>query len=333
MKKRIEWVDMSKGFATILVMIGHLSNVGVPVKAWLYTFHIPLFFFLSGYVFSVEKYVDFKYFIISKVKTLLFPMAVMGLINAIWLFFLEPSNGIKSIIYRFVGCFVELRGSKLDSGLWFIACLFVTEIMYCIILKVAKEKSIVPLLLICSIVGYIYIHIIGHIVPWAVEVALISVGFFGCGHLLKEHKKYIDRLCRLKFLGIFTVTNIGVTYINHQLGTSVDLYANKIGIYPLFYLGAFSGILMSITIFKSVNKLMLLTYLGRNSFVFYAFHVSCFQTLSKILDAMRFNVSYRLEWLVYMLVTIFFVFVIAESINRYAPWILGRFQKKEKSIL
>ena len=72
-KKRIDWVDMSRGFAMLLVMLGH-TYCAESIRYWFYTFHVPLFFFLSGYVFSTKKYNSFKEFLISKIKTLFVPI-------------------------------------------------------------------------------------------------------------------------------------------------------------------------------------------------------------------------------------------------------------------
>ena len=47
---RLEWIDKAKGIGIILVILGH--TICPPnIKFWLYSFHMPLFFFLSGYVF------------------------------------------------------------------------------------------------------------------------------------------------------------------------------------------------------------------------------------------------------------------------------------------
>lgn len=76
--KRVEWVDMLKGFGIILVMLGHASFPEALVTE-IYTFHMPLFFFLSGYVFSIKKYSNFKDFLIHKAKTLLLPLMVFSI--------------------------------------------------------------------------------------------------------------------------------------------------------------------------------------------------------------------------------------------------------------
>lgn len=63
-EKRIEWIDSCKGLAIILVVIGHIADgyLGAGmfpeyssfmqcVLNLIYSFHMPLFFVLSGYVF------------------------------------------------------------------------------------------------------------------------------------------------------------------------------------------------------------------------------------------------------------------------------------------
>lgn len=47
MKKRINWIDALKGFGILLVIVGH-SGCPAWLLHWLYIFHMPLFFMLSG---------------------------------------------------------------------------------------------------------------------------------------------------------------------------------------------------------------------------------------------------------------------------------------------
>lgn len=47
---RIEEVDISKGIGMVLVITGHLC-VGAPLRNFIYSFHMPLFFVLSGFVY------------------------------------------------------------------------------------------------------------------------------------------------------------------------------------------------------------------------------------------------------------------------------------------
>lgn len=85
--KRLEYIDYAKGIAILLVVIGHLLQYnlsGTSSKGlfdMIYSFHMPLFMFLSGYVasFSIERHVASKCdFIKNKARSLLFPFIFMG---------------------------------------------------------------------------------------------------------------------------------------------------------------------------------------------------------------------------------------------------------------
>ena len=68
MTQRIEWIDALKGFAILIVVIGHCaadslaSHTYVDYAKWIqmiadaiYSFHMPFFFMVSGYVFYLTK--------------------------------------------------------------------------------------------------------------------------------------------------------------------------------------------------------------------------------------------------------------------------------------
>ena len=61
--EEIQYWNLVKGIGIILVVIGHACNssVGTPVSNYIYLFHLPLFFFVSGYLYNEEKYGDNPY--------------------------------------------------------------------------------------------------------------------------------------------------------------------------------------------------------------------------------------------------------------------------------
>ena len=52
--KRVTWVDTAKGWGMLAIILSHVMT-GHPVSRWLYTFHVPLFFFLSGFLFRADR--------------------------------------------------------------------------------------------------------------------------------------------------------------------------------------------------------------------------------------------------------------------------------------
>ena len=49
--ERLSWLDVLKGIGIILVAIGHIYS-NRTVFNWLYSFHMPLFFFAAGLVYK-----------------------------------------------------------------------------------------------------------------------------------------------------------------------------------------------------------------------------------------------------------------------------------------
>ena len=57
MKKRLDYLDMTKGLGMILVLIGHLQGDSIftfspyihPLCVFIFSFHMPMFFIVSGY--------------------------------------------------------------------------------------------------------------------------------------------------------------------------------------------------------------------------------------------------------------------------------------------
>ena len=76
MNTRIDYIDVLKGIGILFVIIGHMYTVP-ECKAYVYSFHLPLFFIISGALLNESKYTSFKEFFISRFKSLFFPFAGM----------------------------------------------------------------------------------------------------------------------------------------------------------------------------------------------------------------------------------------------------------------
>ena len=188
-KRRIQWVDYGKGFAMLLVFWGHTICPDT-ARDVLYAFHMPLFYFLSGYVFSIRKYADFKSFVWRKFRTLIVPGAFFGavcLIGDALNSMLMGEHGAGTLVSRAIGLFVELRGGDYYVIPWFFASLFIIEIAVYLILRhgTVKPMWIITFGAFASLIGYGYAVLIGHIVPWSLETSCSGLLFFEMGYLLR----------------------------------------------------------------------------------------------------------------------------------------------------
>ncbi len=133
-QKRYDFIDIAKGLGMILVIWGHIILHG-PLNNFIYSFHMPLFFFISGMLFAPQKYANVKEFVKRKIKTLLIPYFLLSILTYIWWVLVENriSNSSNNIIFSFIQIFIAQGSSSYmlhNIPMWFVSCLFFVEILY-----------------------------------------------------------------------------------------------------------------------------------------------------------------------------------------------------------
>ncbi|WP_075580419.1 acyltransferase family protein [Acidaminococcus massiliensis] len=53
--QRIQWIDIAKGITIFFVIIGHTAPFDILERNMIFSFHMPLFFILSGYHFKIAQ--------------------------------------------------------------------------------------------------------------------------------------------------------------------------------------------------------------------------------------------------------------------------------------
>lgn len=77
-KKRMYEIDIARGIAIVLVIIGHsLSDTHNVINQWILSFHMPLFFVISGICFD-DNNTKFLVFLKKKIKHLIVPQLTLG---------------------------------------------------------------------------------------------------------------------------------------------------------------------------------------------------------------------------------------------------------------
>lgn len=140
-KTRLEYLDAAKGLGILLVILGHIyawnPNINRKILVtWIYSFHMPLFFIVSGMLIKYKNYCNIKEFIFSRIKHILVPYIVFSLCNAlvrILLYGYDESAFIRDVICTFILIGVDT---------WFLQALFLAEIMFIVIRKIVKNEYI-----------------------------------------------------------------------------------------------------------------------------------------------------------------------------------------------
>lgn len=117
-KERLSWPDLARGAAVFLVALGHSPLVAEELKCWIYSFHMPLFFFISGY-FLVRKEDSVRNMIRKKACSML-PLYFLCSFGG---FLLESVLSGKIMWDSLLGIFLCQFG-KYDSYLWFFPAIF-----------------------------------------------------------------------------------------------------------------------------------------------------------------------------------------------------------------
>lgn len=267
-EKRIAWMDIFRGWGIILMIMGHVE-FGNHFDFFIHAFHMPMFFFVSGYFFKAGNISTINY-IKKKAKTLLIPYAVFGLLGyAVWLHYNE-----KSIIPLYHLLYNNTDGLANAGALWFLTALFLAEVIYFVINKNVKnvvEKNL--LILSIAIFGTIATSVLPVRMPWGLDAAAVGVGLFHIGNIMhskQNQDKFIDSLFHLNpvvwivlaFLCcIFIFSN---SYVNMRTGS----YGNLMW----FWFNAIFAVMIGVNFSKSCEKIGYLMKpimkIGRNSITY-----------------------------------------------------------------
>lgn len=255
-RERERWADILKGIGAILVVIGHLVLYEGNAKIYIYSFHMPLFFFISGYLYHHTK--GFKSFCIRKVKSLLVPYFVFAFISIVVTYFLEGIYLSKSEIltnYFFV------NGSfAFNSSLWFLIIMFFVLILFYFIKENVKiDKPILTIIILLLLLVICIFFSTNQIkLYFGLEIVPHALLIFYIGYLYKLYKnkinKFINKILHnnLSFIlqtVILLVISFYLSLLNGRVNMSTSIYNN----YFLYLFVAIISIYVYVLISKKIE--------------------------------------------------------------------------------
>ena len=138
MKDRDLSVDVLRGLGILLVVSGHASSGATMVAFAPYSFHMPLFFFISGLFFSEYKVDGVISTIAKNVRSLLLYSTVFYLFYAVvcWVIshlWFDAFDQPFSFDLLFGNQFTTGGAYKFTSAYWFIPCLFFVKVYFSLV--------------------------------------------------------------------------------------------------------------------------------------------------------------------------------------------------------
>lgn len=139
-KKRIEYIDIAKGICILLVVLGHELTWNDALRYFIYSFHIPMFFALSGMVMVVTYELDlpFDLFLKKNINGILKPYFQVSIIYIAY--DLVGGGTARNIIIEIIQ---TIMGYGINV-LWFLSALFFGKILvWCFYKKIfVKHRKI-----------------------------------------------------------------------------------------------------------------------------------------------------------------------------------------------
>ncbi len=295
--KRIEWIDTAKLLGIFLVILGHLPT-GIKgteyfPRVYIYTFHMPLFFFLSGLTFHTD-YSIFKN-VKKNIRTLIIPYIFFYVcLYIVWFFIaflghaeIYRQNVLFGVIKPFLGLLLGVGFNTpysimigIGAQLWFLPALFWCKTIVAFLPQKNDKKKSLCILIICSfsLVISILLWCANRFLPFSMGSACMALPFFCLGIVSKNLIMQLNnRSLVLKFflLVLFMLVTGGITFYNGLIDTNQILFGKS----PLlYYLGGISGILFAIILAMILpqNIPYFLQFLAKNTISILAFHIIVF---------------------------------------------------------
>ena len=307
-------ISIAKGIAIILMVIAHAEAPGA-LCAFIFEFHMPLFFITAGYFFSLKYLNDEATFVKKRVKGLYWPFvkwAVFFLIIHNWMFdlgilnetFGNEAGGVTHPyswhqIQQNLWTIVTAMGGYdqfLCGAFWFFRGLFVASILYLIIYKVlfsclpSRVKSFIPylicvlMLLLCGWKTYEGLRVINLVQGGYRD--MMGCFFFGCGFIFRQfvdaYHKATDRL--YVSLPVTLVCAIVVFLFSKYLTANMNWRSTYTQFLSL-PLPALLGFLMTYNISRWIDGSKgwvkrFLVYTGDHTLYIFIFHIVAYKTVS-----------------------------------------------------
>ena len=200
--KRLAYLDALKCLGILLVISGHVQFFGMGIEAYdsvstlmLYSFNMPLFFFVSGYLAFKENAIG-KISELKKIGNKFVFLVIPAIVFYCFSRFQEHGGGI----------FDFLRGGL--GKYWFTFTLFEMFLIYYVANWLSRSKQILVVLLsILSIVGVGYLSFFSQY-----EIAFLDFNrlskyfqFFTLGVFAKMFAEQYDKLMRNEYLKAITI--------------------------------------------------------------------------------------------------------------------------------
>ena len=338
-KPRLEWLDVLRCIGMYLVVIGHASKGSTPdtYRFYIYSFHMPLFFLISGagyYLQTKSRQYDFIGMLKNKARALVWPYFSLNFFAFwIWIYnfkvLADNQTSIPRLIYGILYSNQD-HVSAVSNATWFLLTLFLTSMAFFVLQMWSdgNEKYLTLIVLVIGSYGYsMSMRRSGFYAPWHMDTVPIALVLFLMGYLFISHIDFMmELLGGWKRQIIIFVCCFAGAFCCARYNSKISMAGNLYGSFMLF-IGAVVGFsICCLLLAMWLPKLRILKFIGRNTIVYLAFHAPMFRFLENYSETTKAWITEHPIWIgtavFILMIPVVWVF------DRYLPFLLGRKKKR-----
>lgn len=228
----VYWINLSKVIGIYLMILGHRCLVDSFFTQIIFSFHMPLFFIMSGMLYHPKP---FRETLDKVLRSLLIPFIIMTLFWIIYYFLCAIKNNLafSEIWSHVIGSIISpghefLIFTPLCVYLWFIMALAIIKIM----VSLVRCKMGIVAMSVLGILADVILTKYNVLLPFALNSVLLALPFFSIGYVFSQffRNKFtsIIETCLL-IVGVAIVMFIGA--YNGRVDINNNLYGNNIILY------------------------------------------------------------------------------------------------------
>lgn len=278
MKKRVAWIDISKGIAILLMIIGHEISGRSSLYGFIFSFHMPLFFILSGYTAKLVKNYERLWNNVRKMIVHIWLLAALMvfLYRLEYLFVYHISVWVmikQSIIGIFWGSNLYHPHQVLYTEvMWFLFAYFWARILFDYLQVIINIKYVGVVLGLLSYLSYLVS--LRHWLPQTLDIVPIAALFMWVGAMWKniEQSNMLNRNQEQLVVLIFFIGWIAMVQNNIHIEMATRWYPYFIFSIVEAVMGTYVISFLSKALVSCGNFRIILQFFGKNTLALLCIH-------------------------------------------------------------
>lgn len=313
---RIEFLDMAKFIGLILVCFCHIPYPEGNFHIWVYSFHMPLFFFISGVFFSPEKFA-----VVKSAVQLLVPFVLFNLI-ALLISFLFGSIFSGNFKLPMLHWNAMLHGSYPIGPSWFLLSLCIIRVFTGLLLKWFNNYVLIGL----SLIVMALFLLTQNAKSWSIlsiGPSVLGLPFYLAGFYMKNTVVDIRHFNKW-YISVATVILSILALYNGQVGVHATDYGRNILLFLVFGIVGTIAVI-SLSVWIHLPRRLVAVFMDGALF-FICMHTLIFEYLILCWNKVSgdFSGNTLTEKIVFTILTFAVSFPIIIFLLRYAPFMLGK---------